>query len=106
MSAAERDLEILRAFEPVVRYTKGEKFFPMDVGPYVEACSLWLQVPDGTDLEIVPEGELDLERLVELRDASFGPIFYPPFRAPPRPSEGAPGFAGEPRARKGPTSEV
>ena len=50
MSAtADGDLELLRAFEPVVRYTKGEKFFPMDVEPYVRASSLWLHVPDGTD---------------------------------------------------------
>src|SRR5262249_60205924 len=101
MSAAERDLEILRAFEPVVRYTKGEKFFPMDVGPYVEACSLWLQVPDGTDLEIVPEGELDLERLVGLRGASFGSVFFLPFVEPPRLFRRAPGVAGGPRPLKG-----
>ena len=29
---------LLRRFEPVVRSTKGDKFFPMDVEPYVRAC--------------------------------------------------------------------
>ena len=48
------DVDILRAFEPVVRYTHGEKFFPMDVEPYVRASSLWLHVPEGTDEEVVP----------------------------------------------------
>jgi hypothetical protein len=105
MSAAERDLEILRAFEPVVRYTKGEKFFPMDVGPYVEACSLWLHVPDGTDLEVVPEGELNLERLVELRDASFGSIFYLRFVQPLDLSESATVLAGKRRLEKEQQSE-
>jgi hypothetical protein len=105
MSAAERDLEILRAFEPVVRYTKGEKFFPMDVGPYVEACSLWLQVPDGTDLEVVPEGELNLERLVEMRDASFGSIFYLRFVQPLDLSESATVLAGKRRLEKEQQSE-
>jgi len=36
------DVEILRAFEPIVRYTQGEKFFPMDVERYLLASSLWL----------------------------------------------------------------
>jgi hypothetical protein len=72
----EADIEILRAFEPVVRYTHGEKFFPMSVGSYVRASSLWLHVPGGTDEEVVPEGELTLERLEELRDAPFGSVFY------------------------------
>jgi hypothetical protein len=67
--SAERDLEILRAFEPIVRYTHGEKFFPMDVEPYVRASSLWLHVPDGVDQEIVPTGELTLANLVEPREA-------------------------------------
>ena len=35
------DMAFLRAYEPVVRYTKGELFFPTAVGPYVAQCSLW-----------------------------------------------------------------
>ena len=104
-SVAERDLEILRAFEPVVCYTKGEKFFPMDVGPYVEASSLWLHVPDGTDREVVPEGELTLERLVELRDAPFGSIFYLRFVQPLDLSESAAALSGERRLEKEQQSE-
>ena len=94
-ATADRDLELLRAFEPIVRYTKGEKFFPMDVEPYVEASSLWLHVPDGTDREVVPEGELTLDRLVELRDAPFGSIFYLRFIQPLDLSESAAALAGE-----------
>ena len=52
------DVEILRAFEPIVRYTQGEKFFPMDVERYVRASSLWLYITDSTDEEVVPEGAL------------------------------------------------
>jgi hypothetical protein len=70
------DLEILRAFEPIVHYTKGEKFYPMAVEPYLRESSLWLYVPDGADQEIVAEGELTLERLVEPRTAAFGSVFY------------------------------
>jgi hypothetical protein len=74
--ASSSDREILRAFEPIVRYTKGEKFFPMAVEPYLRESSLWLYVPDGADEEIVAEGELTLDRLIESRDAAFGSLFY------------------------------
>ena len=74
--ASSSDLEILQAFEPVVRYTKGEMFYPMAVEPYLRGSSLWLYVPDGVDEEIVAEGELTLDRLVEPRDAVFGSLFY------------------------------
>lgn len=104
-ATADRDLELLRAFEPVVRYTKGEKFFPMDVEPYVEASSLWLHVRDGTDREVVPEGRLTLERLVELRDAPFGSIFYLRFVQPLDLSESAAALAGERELAKRQQSE-
>ena len=74
--ASSSDLEILRAFEPIVRYTKGEKFYPMAVEPYLRESSLWLYVPDGADEEIVAEGELTFDRLIEPRDAAFGSLFY------------------------------
>jgi len=74
--ASSADLEILRAFEPIVRYTKGERFYPMDVEPYVRASSLWVHAPDGAEQELVAEGQLTLDRLVEPRDAPFGSIFY------------------------------
>ena len=37
------DLELLRKFEPVVRFTYGEYFFPCAVDEYVRRCSLWLR---------------------------------------------------------------
>jgi hypothetical protein len=33
--AATPDMELLRHYEPVIRYTQGEQFFPMDVVRYV-----------------------------------------------------------------------
>lgn len=61
------DLELLRRFEPIVRYTQGEMFFPCEVGPYVRRCSLWARKRErprgrGASL-VVPAGALDLERL-------------------------------------------
>ena len=43
------DLALLRRFEPVVRSTSGDKFYPMDVEPYVRACSLWVKRPGESD---------------------------------------------------------
>jgi hypothetical protein len=76
------DLELLRAFEPVVRFTAGEQFFPMDVERYVGSCSLWLYHPDDYDEEVVPEGELTMEKLTEPRVAPFGSVFYLRFVRP------------------------
>ena len=70
------DLELLREFEPVVRFTGGEQFFPMDVERYVGSCGLWLYHPDDYDEEVVPQGELTLEKLTEARTARFGSVFY------------------------------
>jgi hypothetical protein len=102
---AETDLEILRAFEPVVRYTHGEKFFPMDVEPYVRTSSLWLHVPGGKDEEVVHEGDLRLERLEELRDAPFGSVFYLRFIQPLDLTGSAAALAGKRKLEKAQHSE-
>ena len=57
------DRDLLRAYEPVIRYTQGELFFPTAVGPYVAQCSLWTASAKNDSSVIVPAGELTLERL-------------------------------------------
>jgi hypothetical protein len=94
------DAQILRAFEPIVRYTRGEKFFPMDVESYVRASSLWLYVPDGADEEVVAEGELTMKRLVQQREAPFGSLFYLRFVHPLDLQESAQALVGERRLTK------
>jgi energy-converting hydrogenase Eha subunit C len=59
------DLDLLRAFEPIVCYTNGELFFPTAVGPYVSCCSLWGAESDTPATCIVPAGALTLERLCQ-----------------------------------------
>ena len=51
---------------------------------YLRESSLWLYVPDGADEEVVAEGELTLDGLVESRDAAFGSLFYLRFVHPAR----------------------
>jgi hypothetical protein len=61
------DLELLRAYEPVVRYTEGEHFFPMAAESYVAACDL-LGATTGMRAEVlVASGELTLERIAAER---------------------------------------
>ena len=60
---AHDDVDLLRRFEPIVRYTHGEYFFPMAVDPYIADCDLWAGTPDGAPTRLVPVGELSVETL-------------------------------------------
>jgi len=80
--SAETDRVLLRRFEPVIRYTRGEQFFPMDVEPYVHACSLWMQPPGEDPLCLIPEGELTLDKLAQPRASGFGTVYFLKFIAP------------------------
>jgi hypothetical protein len=70
------DLEILRKFEPVMFYTAGEPFFPVDVEGYVSQCSLWTHDLDGRDRLLIPQGKLTLDELVNEPQAAFGTVRY------------------------------
>ncbi len=56
---------LLRRFEPVIRSTRGDKFYPMDVAPYVRACSLWVQRAGEEAACVVPGGKLSLDSLAQ-----------------------------------------
>ena len=56
---------LLRRFEPVIRSTKGDGFYPMDVEHYVRNCSLWVQKPGREAVRVVPDGKLSLDRLAQ-----------------------------------------
>lgn len=80
--SVDRDCALLQRFEPVIRYTRGEHFFPMDIERYVQACSLWMQKPRQEPVCLVPEGYLDLERLCEPVPRSFGTVYFLKFIEP------------------------
>ena len=94
------DLELLRKFEPVVRYTRGEQFYAMDVARYVHACSLWLHTPDGAEHELVPQGALTLETLIEPRAADFDAVEYLKFVGPMNLAESAKALSDSDRSRR------
>ncbi|CAN5654137.1 hypothetical protein BH23CHL2_BH23CHL2_22230 [soil metagenome] len=65
------DLELLRKYEPIVRYTHGELFFPCPVDGYVRSCELHLGTTTNDDSRLLtPRGEVTLETLAELRPPS------------------------------------
>src|ERR687893_1433287 len=64
-SGVEAATALLRRFEPVIRSTRGDKFYPMDVEPYVRACSLWVQRPGEEAVCVVPSGKLTLESIAQ-----------------------------------------
>ncbi len=60
---AKRDLALLRRFEPIVKYTRGELFFPMSAEPYVAECELWAATSERDARLLVPLGDLSAEDL-------------------------------------------
>ena len=78
-----RTLEtLLRRFEPVLRFTKGEWFYPMDAEPYVRACGLWVRRPGEEAVCVVPAGDLALEKLAQQPEDSADAVHYLKIRPP------------------------
>ena len=76
------DIELLRRFEPIIRYTKGESFFPMDVGRYVQQSSLWVHRPNQPAQRLWRDGDLTLNRLAETRSHGPNATYYLKFIDP------------------------
>lgn len=62
------DRTLLHRYEPVLRFTQGEMFFPTAVEPYLARSSLWRVSGPGTHTRLGDVGEIDSETLVELSD--------------------------------------
>src|SRR6201989_113862 len=67
---AAEDLRLLRRYEPVLRFTRGELFLPMSVPAYLERCGLWQSAESGRSrrrrsaaVRLCAPGELTPERL-------------------------------------------
>jgi hypothetical protein len=70
------DLDLLRKFEPVVRFTDGEFFFPCAVDEYVRYCSLWLRDNRRNEQQLVAEGDLTVEKLARYNEVPPGYTLY------------------------------
>ncbi|MEV8514361.1 hypothetical protein [Dactylosporangium sp. NPDC051484] len=84
----EGELALLRAYEPVIRYTAGELFLPTAVDAYVGQTSLWHRRPGERREECLAQpGELTLERLAAEGERFAGDGLY--LRLVDRPMHGA-----------------
>ena len=73
----------------MLRFTKGERFYPIDVERYVARSSLWVRHPNGEEDEVATAGELDMARLVCHREYAFGSVEHLRFSGTPSVSESA-----------------
>jgi hypothetical protein len=60
------DVALLRRFEPIIRFTQGEYFFPASVDEYVRRCELLEKRGRGDVAIVAARGALTLEKLVDL----------------------------------------
>jgi len=67
------DIDLLRAYEPVLHLNDGELFFPASAVEYVECCQLLEHVAGASARIVAKPGELTLDRLAELGAAAAGP---------------------------------
>lgn len=70
------DRALLRAHEPVLRFTEGELFLPTSVAGYVAQCSLWTGGPRRSAAPLVAAGLLTLHRLAELGERFRDRLLY------------------------------
>jgi hypothetical protein len=64
------DLALLRTYEPVLRYNRGELFYPMAVEPYLAECDVLAGTGERDRRVLVPHGEVTPDSLAE---AEAGP---------------------------------
>lgn len=76
------DLELLRQYEPVLRFTRGEKFYPIDAESYVNECSMWVQPPDKPAQRVVSEEDLSLYYLGQCHTPGFDMKYFLQFIEP------------------------
>jgi hypothetical protein len=70
----ERDdeLDLLQRYEPILRFTEGELFFPTYADGYVERCSLWVRRAHEESRLLVEADQLDLDTLGRVGDQPTG----------------------------------
>jgi hypothetical protein len=70
------DLELLQQYEPVVRYTHGELFFPCAVEGYLARCHLWMADAERKMTLLAQPGELTVDSLAAYQAVPLGHRLY------------------------------
>jgi hypothetical protein len=66
------DLSLLRAYEPVVRFTRGEYFYPVSVSGYAQHAALWTELPSGESVVEAAPQTFDLPLLGRMDEIVAG----------------------------------
>jgi len=65
------DSELLKKYEPVLRFAKSERFFPMAVEPYLEKCTIFPSGPQGVVGLLSHSNEPLVTRIGRLESAEY-----------------------------------
>ncbi|HWM01389.1 MAG TPA: hypothetical protein VNP92_03525, partial [Actinophytocola sp.] len=66
MPAHPADLDLLRSYEPVLAFTRGEMFLPTGIDGYLQRCSLWRARGRRPHQQLAGPGEVTAENLADL----------------------------------------
>ena len=77
-----QQLTLLRQYEPIIRFTRGEEFFPMDAETYIRTSSLWIKRSGEPPQEITPASQLTPTTLAEPYEDSYGAVRFLKFTEP------------------------
>lgn len=75
-------VDLLKRFEPILKFTQQERFFPYNVADYVREASLWVKKHEVPAEELISETELDLTKLGSVRLQGIDNIHYLHFISP------------------------
>lgn len=76
------DIALLRRYEPILRFTRGEQFFPTDVERYVQQASLWFQRPGEDAVCVLDHGEVTLDMLGQVDMGRPDAVYFLKFTEP------------------------
>lgn len=76
MSAPSADLDLLRRYEPVLHFTRGEMFLPTRIDGYLARCSLWRSRGRRAPTRLAAVGEITPETIADLVPATPGAVDY------------------------------
>ena len=76
------EMALLRHYEPVLRFTQGERFFPVDVERYVQRASLWYQRPGDDPVCVLRAGEVTLDKLARVDTSRPDAVYFLKFTDP------------------------
>jgi hypothetical protein len=72
----DEDLALLRRFEPILAFNRGEQFYPMDVDRYLAGAALQVQRPHEEPRTLVSRGQLDASRLGTLDEDAGDAVYF------------------------------